>query len=372
MPTTEEARAAASNFACESCGSQLLFDPDTQGLRCDHCGREEEIPALLVEAPEYLYNPMTDSYDAPNWEAMGNKTVRCKNCGAEEVVDAAAMTAACPFCGSQYVMDENEVTEGILPETLQPFKVSKVKAADLFKSWAKSRFWAPGAFKKTRHTTRELQGLYLPFWTFDADLYSQYTGEGGRDRTETYTTTDKDGHTQTHTRTVTDWYPISGDAALSFDDEAVCATTHVDKGMLGRLGAYDVKVLRRYSPAFLAGFGAQRYDVGVGHAVEHGAARGKLPGLRSLPVHAVQSPVQQREVQAHPAAGLDVVLFIQKQGIQLYDQRRDRRGGGQIPRQRPEGDPCGAAGTGARGADCHPADVFRQQLIVLHMKESWL
>lgn len=38
MPTTEEARAAASNFACESCGSQLLFDPDTQGLRCDHCG----------------------------------------------------------------------------------------------------------------------------------------------------------------------------------------------------------------------------------------------------------------------------------------------------------------------------------------------
>ena len=163
MPTTEEARAAASNFACESCGSQLLFDPDTQGLRCDHCGREEEIPALLVEAPEYLYNPMTDSYDAPNWEAMGNKTVRCKNCGAEEVVDAAAMTAACPFCGSQYVMDENEVTEGILPETLQPFKVSKVKAADLFKSWAKSRFWAPGAFKKTRHTTRELQGLYLPF-----------------------------------------------------------------------------------------------------------------------------------------------------------------------------------------------------------------
>lgn len=76
----------------------------------------------LVEAPEYLYNPMTDSYDAPNWEAMGNKTVRCKNCGAEEVVDAAAMTAACPFCGSQYVMDENEVTEGILPETLQPLQ----------------------------------------------------------------------------------------------------------------------------------------------------------------------------------------------------------------------------------------------------------
>ena len=78
MPATEEARAAANHFACGSCGSQLLFDPDTQGLRCEHCGRGEEIPAPLVEAPEYLYNPATDSYDAPNWEAMGNKTVRCK------------------------------------------------------------------------------------------------------------------------------------------------------------------------------------------------------------------------------------------------------------------------------------------------------
>ena len=56
MPTTEEARAAASNFACESCGSQLLFDPDTQGLRCDHCGREEEIPALIVLLLMYFGN----------------------------------------------------------------------------------------------------------------------------------------------------------------------------------------------------------------------------------------------------------------------------------------------------------------------------
>lgn len=46
----------------------------------------------------------------------------------------------------------------------------------------------------------------------------------------------------------------------------------VDKGMLGRLGAYDVKVLRRYSPAFLAGFGAQRYDVGVGQGWKEEAA----------------------------------------------------------------------------------------------------
>lgn len=129
-------------------------------------------------------------------------------------------------------MDENEVTEGILPETLQPFKVSKTRASGLFAAWAKSRFWAPGAFKKTRHAVRELQGVYIPFWTYDAELYSQYVGEGGRDRTVTYTTTDKDGNTHTHTRTVTDWYPISATPPCPLTTRRYGATTHVDKGML--------------------------------------------------------------------------------------------------------------------------------------------
>ncbi len=270
--TQEWERAAAENFSCRSCGSQMLFDPDTQGLKCEHCGAQAEIPAALVEAPEYLYNPQTDSYTAPDWEAVGNKTIHCKNCGAQTVVSSADMTAACPFCGSQYVMDENEITTGILPETLMPFQVSRERAMALFRDWVKRRFWAPRAFKKMRHHINELQGVYIPFWTYDADLYTAYTGQGGRDRTETYTTTDKDGHRVTRTRTVTDWYPIAGNEALSFDDEAVCATRRVDRSQLAGAGAFNTKTLRRYSPAFLCGFAAQRYDVGVGEGWQEAGA----------------------------------------------------------------------------------------------------
>lgn len=290
MTETGEARAAADMFSCEGCGSQMLFDPNTQKLKCEHCALEKEIPAPLVEAPEYLYNPQTDSYTAPDWEALGNKTVRCKNCGASTVVSSADMTAVCSFCGSHYVMDEDEITIGILPETIMPFQISRERASGLFRDWVKRRFWAPRAFKKASHRISELHGVYIPFWTYDAHLYTSYVGQGGRDRTETYTTRDEDGNTHTHTRTVTDWYPIAGNAALSFDDEKVCATRRVDTQMLDETGTYSTKMLRRYAPAFLCGFAAQRYDVGVGEGWKEAGA-----GME----HKMENHVEQQEGYDH-------------------------------------------------------------------------
>lgn len=251
------------SFPCTGCGSQMVFDPDVHKLHCEHCGREEEIPSPVLEAPEYLYNPDTDEYTAPNWEAMGNRTVRCKGCGAQTVVSSATVTAKCPFCGSNYVVDQDEATTGILPETIMPFKVSRKRAFDQFKKWAKSRFWAPSKFKKASLMPENLAGMYLPYWTFDADLQTNYTGEGGRDYTTTHTRI-VNGKPQTYTTTHTNWYPISGDKMLRFDDKTVCASKTAEAELIKGLGAYSTKMLNRYVPAFLAGFSAQRYDVGLG------------------------------------------------------------------------------------------------------------
>ena len=45
----------------------MQFDHDTQGMKCDHCGRLESVEIQWVEAPEYLYNPTADEYTAPDW-----------------------------------------------------------------------------------------------------------------------------------------------------------------------------------------------------------------------------------------------------------------------------------------------------------------
>ena len=253
----------ASVFPCQGCGGQMRFDPDTQGMKCDHCGRVDPVEIQWTQAPEYLYNPATDEYTAPDWETVGKRTVSCRNCGAQTVISADEMTAECPFCGSRYVVDSAAVGIGILPESLMPFRVSKDRAQSLFRDWVKRRFWAPGKFKKGRAAAEHLQGVYLPFWTFDADLTTDYAGEGGKDYTVTRTRI-VTGKPQTSPDTHPRWYPISGRDQLNFDDFPVCATRTLDQQLIRRLGSYSMKVLSRYSPAFLAGFSAERYNVGLG------------------------------------------------------------------------------------------------------------
>lgn len=261
--TENDQRVMTDSFPCTGCGSQMIFDPDTQGMLCEHCGRRETISSPVIEAPEYLYNPNTDQYDAPDWDALGSRTVRCSGCGAQTVISAAVVTATCPFCGGNYVVDQSSETIGILPETIMPFRISRKKAFELFQKWVKSRFWAPDKFKKAHNTPEKLNGTYMPFWTFDAHLQTSYAGEGGEDYTVTRTRV-VNGKTETYTETETRWFPISGEQVRDFDDERVCASKSVDGELLNGLGGFDTKMLNRYSPAFLAGFSAQRYDVGLG------------------------------------------------------------------------------------------------------------
>lgn len=82
----------------------MTFEPESQSMCCIHCGNREPVPADMLESPEYLYDPQTDSYTAPDWEAVGTRTVRCQGCGAETVVPSSSMTVQCPFCGSEYVV----------------------------------------------------------------------------------------------------------------------------------------------------------------------------------------------------------------------------------------------------------------------------
>lgn len=54
----------------------------------------------------------------------------------------------------------------------------------------KGRWLAPGELKHL-YQQDKLQGIYIPYWTFDADADVNYRAEGGRDRQ--VTRKDKDG-----------------------------------------------------------------------------------------------------------------------------------------------------------------------------------
>ncbi|MBQ8173822.1 MAG: hypothetical protein IJ009_00295 [Clostridia bacterium] len=259
----KEPRAAeAHGFPCRRCGSQMAYSPAHGKLFCAYCQSEEEIKSEAKEAPEYLYFPEEDAYSAPVWEEYGQVVLTCPSCGADTVMGAAKVTATCPFCGSHYVTEAPKDEKVISPETMIPFRISEPQAHASFAAWVKKQWLAPRKFKKAA-LAPEMQGMYIPYFTFDASLSTDFSGFGGERRIETYTVR-VNGKTQTRTRTRIDWYPVSGHRHLDFDNLPCPATKKVDRALLSKVEPFSLCVLNVYNPAYLAGFFAERYSVGLG------------------------------------------------------------------------------------------------------------
>ena len=142
----------------------------------------------------------------------------------------------------------------------------------------------PGQLKQLAQN-KALTGVYLPFWTYDAQTASRYRGERGEHyyETETYTTTNADGKQERKTRQVqrTRWYSKSGQVSRFFDDVLVPATRAISEKKLKQLWPrLTVSKLKPYSAEYLAGFKAQRYEIPVKEGFERAKAI-MADGIRS-------------------------------------------------------------------------------------------
>lgn len=250
---------------CPCCGGTMDYNPSTGGLHCPYCDYDEEIKAATVEAPNTGYSESAvelaledaDKIENCDW-GIATKTVICKSCGAESIYDVQEISSVCPYCGSNQVMEAND-ERTMAPGGVVPFKITQEQASNRFVEWIKRKFFAPKLAKESAKADK-FTGIYLPYWTFDAQTDSTYTGEYGKDRT----VTDKDGNK----RTVTDWYNTSGQYSEFIDDELVCGTTQHDTGMLRGLEPFDTADNKVYKPEYVAGFAAERYSVGIKAAWE--------------------------------------------------------------------------------------------------------
>ncbi len=228
-------------FSCASCGNHMIFSPKRVALFCPYCERVEPLEEKSLEAPEYLYDPESETAEAPLWDEVLSETLVCPACGAEVLSGATQMTLTCPFCGNHYVREPHEAAPVLRPETMQPHKLEREEAEALFQKWAKRRYFAPRAFRLAAHKP-DMKGVYLPYFTYDSDLLTAYSGQGGRRRTVTYTVR-VNGKTQMRTKTVIDWYPISGEHAILFDDSTACASRAVDRKLLAKVAPFSTKSL---------------------------------------------------------------------------------------------------------------------------------
>ncbi len=262
MDEFKEEEVVASTLKCVNCGVELKYKPGTQSLVCEYCGAENEIKHSDSTIEELDFNKFLKE-KASNEDVLEETFVKCNNCGASSTLEPNITAADCPYCASPLIIDHVEKEGVIKPKSILPFKVDKDEAKGHFKKWISKLWFAPGDLKKASLNFDHFKGIYIPYWTYDMDTFSKYTGERGTYYyvTQTYTTTEN-GKTVTKSRQVrkTRWRNVSGSVRNFFDDILVVATKSLTKKYINKLEPWDLENLVPFNTSYLSGFVTERYQ----------------------------------------------------------------------------------------------------------------
>ncbi|WP_022706601.1 hypothetical protein [Paracoccus zeaxanthinifaciens] len=288
-------------FPCSRCGASLRFRPGQREMVCDWCGHVQPIgpgdarapgrqpdagpadPALQWDAahkaPELAEIPLERGLhlDRDGGDIVHEvRTLSCPNCGARVDLDDTHHASACPFCATPVVTDTG-ATRRIKPQAVLPFRLTEAEARKAMSDWLGGLWFAPSGLVAYARKDKHLTGVYSPFWTFDADSRSRYSGQRGDVYYETHWVTETvNGKSRRVARRVAKvrWRPARGRVARSFNDVLVPASTSLPQRFTGAMAPWDLSHLAVYRPDFLAGFEAEGYTVAL--ADGHGAARAQM------------------------------------------------------------------------------------------------
>lgn len=267
-PKTVQADAPQT-FECPQCGATTKFDVAAGGVACEHCGytATPKAQAVGLQAGVMEFTLETLNKAEMGW-GVARKEMHCNACGADMTIAENALTATCPFCASNRVNVREAPADQLRPRFLIPFKIQPQATRELAKKWLGEGWYHPSELGASAIVDR-FTGVYLPFWTFNADITSDWKAEVGHEEQESYY---DDEDKSWKTRTVIRWNWESGRVRLDIDNLLVCGSTRVSRVLAGRLEPFNLNDLVSYAPDFLAGWQAQTYDLTLPKAWELGKA----------------------------------------------------------------------------------------------------
>ena len=252
------APSAEVRFPCGNCGSELTWDPDADAMLCAYC--QTSVPVPRAEGT-IVERPLTDADLAERGYGVERRVLRCDNCGASVTLDRSATASSCAYCGSSQVLAQEANRNAIRPESIVPLDVGRATAEQAFKHWIKRLWFRPNAIKKADPTAAI--GLYVPFWTYDCAVHSEWSADAGYYYYETeYYTVTVNGKTETRTRQVrhTRWVPAWGRRDDFYNDILINASRGLPENLVLKLGNFDLRALEPYRPEYLAGWRAEEYQ----------------------------------------------------------------------------------------------------------------
>ena len=273
-PTTDEPRDELHEevaFPCRNCGASMTWDPASDALACAYCGQTVAVPRA---EGTILERPLSEAGAAARGLGLEVRVASCQSCGARVSFDSNATAEVCVYCGSASVLAQSASRNAIRPESLVPLDVSRDEVAAHFRAWLRRRWFRPNALRRTARF--DATGIYVPFWTFDCRVRSDWSADAGHyyyvTRTRTVMVNGKPT-VQTYQERRVRWVPAWGSREDAFDDLLVLASKALPEELVERLGGFDTRGLVPYQPGYLAGWRAEEYALDLEQAWSAGLAR---------------------------------------------------------------------------------------------------
>lgn len=277
--------AQIAEYKCPACTGPLHFVGESGKLECDYCGQSydvAEIEALYAgqeagakaafqeaEAKEKNGEPGEEpAWDTSalqgDWGADGEgmKAYNCPSCGAELICDATTAATSCPYCGNNTIVP-GQFGGTMKPDYVIPFKLDKKAAVAALKKHYSKKFFLPRAFSSGNHL-EEVQGIYVPFWLFDAGAEADCRFHATRSHTHT------DGDYRV---TVTEHFDVRRSGTMEFERIPVDGSKKMPDDYMDSIEPFDYAGLKPFSTAYLPGYLADKYDVTAQESMERADRR---------------------------------------------------------------------------------------------------
>ena len=231
---------------CNNCGSVLKFNPAIQKWECEFC--KSIFTEEQLKKGEELNNDAT--IDRLEKDNHGMDLYICPNCGAQIVADENTSATFCIYCKNTAIL-KNKLVGEFNPSLIIPFKTTKEDAIKAFVDFSNGKPLIPDVFT-SRESIEEIKGIYIPFWLFDYNIYSNVEGTA----TESTSWTNR---SYRYTKTNTYQVEVSGD--MNFKRVPVDGSTRFDNAIMNSIEPFDYGELRKFNYSYLSGFFAEKYDV---------------------------------------------------------------------------------------------------------------
>ena len=261
--------AVLQQYKCPCCDGAIEFDSSLQKMKCPYCDSEFEVETLRTYDEE-LNKPAEDNmtWDTAaggQWqegETEGLRVYCCNTCGGEIVADETTGATECPFCGNPVVL-LGQFSGDLKPDLVIPFKVDKKAAIGALQNHYKGKVLLPKVFKDQNHV-KEVKGMYVPVWLFDADVDGDVRYRATRVR---------HWSDSQYNYKETSFYSVTRAGQVGFENVPVDGSTKMDDAMMESLEPFRIEEAVDFQTAYLAGYLADKYDVDAETSIERANER---------------------------------------------------------------------------------------------------